>query len=281
MSPPGIRQSAKPPNGLVQQQPQTFPSSNNVGVVLEKRPPRSRDGHVPDDSMDGASEIESSRPQAMSPDQGRGKSPQFSASRAMSPNGDSYMPLPALQPTIASVVGTNGLAARTGSPAPVVDRSKPPPDAFYDPASGNSPIQPGSGYSRPGSAGAGNVTADLIRDLKAKEAEVEMMKKREAWMKETLTKASRAGFVYEDADSTEAEALGLGEGVAGKEDAGSETRLRDMVVKFKQFRADVQVGYRCLHFNTETLVGLFILSCRLLSWNRRDRHLNGLWMPSG
>jgi hypothetical protein len=75
-------------------------------------------------------------------------------------------------------------------------------------ANGFTSPRPGS-VSHGGHGGStGNITADLIRDLKAKEAEVDNMKNREVWMKAALSKASRSGFVYEDRESGEGE-LGL------------------------------------------------------------------------
>jgi hypothetical protein len=219
MSPQGTRASIKPANGLVQQ---PFPNH-----ASEKRPPRSRDGHVPDDGTEAGGDAGGVRERAYTPDQPgnvRVKSP---ASRATSPNGEPYAPPGLQQPNIASIVAgsTNGSLARSPSP-------KLPP---YQAPMSSSPTPPtiSGSFSPPGSIAI--VTADLIRDLKAKEAEMEEMKKREAWMKLALTKATGAGFVYED---TEAEALGLGDIGEGKDD---EKRMREMAAKFKQFKAGIQV----------------------------------------
>ena len=165
----------------------------------------------------------------------RAKSPtQNVASRSISPNHAE----PHGQPNFATVVGTNGLAARARSPSPVIDRSKPPPDAFYRPSPG-SPTTNGFANVRPGSSG--NVTAELLRDLKCKEAEVEALKRREAWMKSALSKASRSGFVYGDddldVDAEEMEPSRIGD----QDDSGGERRIREMAMKFKQFRAKIEV----------------------------------------
>ena len=156
----------------------------------------------------------------------RAKSP--GSTRATSPalqmSGDT-----APQPSIAA-----RLQERTRSPSPIVDRTKPPPDAFYNGV--RSPTQ--NGFGRPGSSAGhgghgstGNITADLIRDLKAKEAEVDAMKIREIWMKVALSKASRSGFVYEDREASEGD-LGFHE---------DGRKIAELVLNFKQFKAQIQV----------------------------------------
>jgi hypothetical protein len=80
----------------------------------------------------------------------------------------------------------------------------------------------------------GNITADLIRDLKVKETEMDAMRNREAWMKAALSKALRSGFVYEDRDASECD-LGL---------SGDAQKVADLVLNFKQFRAQIQVWFR-------------------------------------
>lgn len=156
----------------------------------------------------------------------RAKSP--GSTRAMSPalqmSGEA-----AAQPSIAA-----RLQERARSPSPIVDRTKPPPDAFYNGV--RSPTQ--NGFGRPGSStghgghgSTGNITADLIRDLKAKEAEVDAMKIREIWMKAALSKASRSGFVYEDREADEGN-LGLHE---------EDRKIAELVLNFKQFKAQIQV----------------------------------------
>jgi hypothetical protein len=84
----------------------------------------------------------------------------------------------------------------------------------------------------------GNVTADLIRDYKAKEMEVETLRRREAWMKAALSKASRSGFVQLDEEALEVEDLDL-------RDTTSEDqkKLADMVLNFKHFKTQMQVGF--------------------------------------
>jgi hypothetical protein len=76
------------------------------------------------------------------------------------------------------------------------------------------------------------VAADLLRDLKAKEVELESTKKQLAWMKEGLDKASRAGYIFVDRD-------GIGEVGDGQ--------ATELALRFKQFKAQIQVGTPTKH----------------------------------
>lgn len=216
ISPQNVR-SVKPTNGVVSQ---PFPANKGKGKAPMR--PRREDDDVlgTDDGMDDSY----SRERAMTPDQtARAKSPaQFSvASRAVSPaNGfvDGQPP---------SLVGTmNGIPGRA---SPAIDRTRPPVDAFYQEPQG-SPIAsgfPGHGHGRNGSV---TVTADLLKDLKTKEAQLESMKKQTGWMKAALAQASRTGFVYSERDTSE----------AGDETEG-EGSNNGMLLKFKQLKAQLQV----------------------------------------
>ncbi|GLB35974.1 putative kelch motif containing protein [Lyophyllum shimeji] len=228
MSPAGTR-SIKPVNGIVQQ-----PFQNGKGKA-PMRPRREDDEGLGTDEGDvGTSESHGTRERTMSPDQqARSKSPAQSGpgSRAVSPNGDAYVV--SQQP--ASMVGLmNGAGGRSSPAVMERDRTKTPTDAFYG-SNVNPPGSPaaganGFGHHRPGSrtggGSVGNVTADLIRDLKAKEVELEVVRKQVAWMKEALGKASKAGFASADVE--------LGE---GREDGGQNA---EMALKFKQFKAQIQ-----------------------------------------
>lgn len=144
---------------------------------------------------------------------------------------------------MASVVmGRNGLSAR--SPSPVVDRGQPPPDAFYSLGTRSPTVSNGfPPGSRPGSSGrpgsGGSVIADM---LKQKEAELETAKRRETWMRAALSKASKAGFVW-DADLTlvegEADLLTQVDGGASGDDV---RKLCDLVLALKRDHARIQVG---------------------------------------
>ncbi|RDB28537.1 Tip elongation aberrant protein 1 [Hypsizygus marmoreus] len=233
MSPAGSR-SIKPANGVVQQ---PFPNGKAKPPVRPRR--EDDDAFGTDDGMDGAATSEShgTRERTMSPELGaRAKSPgQFSiggggGSRAVSPigNGDAYGSQPPPNMVGVTMSGINGVTGRS-SPA-VMDRTKTPTDAFYNGNPPGSPAPEVNGFVRPGSrtgnGSVGNVTADLLRDLKAKDVELEGVKKQMAWMKEALGKASKAGFAYPDT-----------EGILDEDDTG---KSAEMALRFKQFKAQIQ-----------------------------------------
>ena len=163
------------------------------------------------------------------------------AARAASPGAQGQgqgQQAPAQHANVASLMmSVNG----PRSASPHVDRARSA-EGYY-PANGASPTA--NGFASPGGASApavaagagstGNVTADLIRDLKAKEAEAEAMRKRGAWMRVALAKAARAGFIYADVDAADGPADGgAGAGV-------EEPRVAEVVVSLKQLRARIQV----------------------------------------
>lgn len=189
---------------------------------------RSRRG--PDDLEGGDSSPEHSqndvRERARTPDQvqGRAKSPQLyaNASRATSPAGDGQEPIS----MATAMLSRNGFTGR--SPSPNVDKARA--DAQYTGKS-TSPVLNGSPY---GKAPTGNVAADPIIALKQKEAEVEAMKKREAWMRAALSKAARLGFIYEQSDG---DVL-----ASADEDDIDGQKVAQMIVNFKQLHARLQVS---------------------------------------
>ncbi|KAJ4485930.1 hypothetical protein J3R30DRAFT_3282095 [Lentinula aciculospora] len=210
VSPTNAR-SMKPVNGVTTQ---PFPVNPNKG----KGPIRPRreddDGAGTDDGVDVATSESGVRERAISPEQsvmGRAKSPQYI--RGVSPNG-----------TDAGGAPNMVTMALNGRSSPAVDRARPPVDAFYSPHSPHV-----NGHIRSGSrnGSVGNVTADLVRDLKTKEIEMESMKRQMTWMKEALGKAARAGFVYTERD--------IGDIVNGS------SADNELVLKFKQFRAQMQI----------------------------------------
>ncbi|EMD41957.1 hypothetical protein CERSUDRAFT_110507 [Gelatoporia subvermispora B] len=228
MSPASIRSVGRITNGIT---PQSLSS-----IAKGKAPMRPRrdddDGFDGGESSPEASSGEPGRERAFSPDQVRARSPTATVSRAISPvsqNGidasDSMQPL-----NMASVaLARNGLSVR--SPSPNIDRSRPPQDAFYG-AKPASPILPNGFGHKSGSTG--NVVSDLIRDLKEKDTEVETMRKREAWMKATLVKASRSGFVY---GGSEEELL-----LAVDEEDVNGGKVSEVVVNLKQLKAKIQAS---------------------------------------
>lgn len=238
ISPPGTRPGTRTPNGAPAQ------SSPNTKGKAPARPRRDDGGDVfgTDDGhgTDTGATIESittSRDHAPSPDQTRARSPNsFSVvTRAMSPTSQSGSdPYGNVQPPNVASMAMSGLGAR--SPSPVVDRSRPPLDAFYQPSGGSPGANGnGNGHAQGKFGSTGNVTADLIRDYKVKEMEVETLRRREAWMKTALLKASRSGFVQLDEDALEAEDIDF------QDDTSEEQRkLADMVMNFRQFKTQMQ-----------------------------------------
>ncbi|OCH94736.1 hypothetical protein OBBRIDRAFT_747046 [Obba rivulosa] len=227
MSPSSMRSVGRATNGIP---PQSLSSIAKGKAPM--RPRREDDGDF--DAGESSPEASSAEPgpreRAFSPDQARARSPTAAPSRAISPvsqNGidasDSMQPL-----NMASVaMARNGLSAR--SPSPNIDRTRAPQDAFYS-SKPASPILPNGFGHKSGSTG--NVVADLIRDLKDKDAEMEAMRKREAWMKAALAMASRSGFVY----------AGSGEELlsAAEDDDVDGGKVSEVVVNLKQLKAKIQ-----------------------------------------
>lgn len=174
----------------------------------------------------GELEEESQNPvvnqRAVSPDQ-RARSPNaFSSNRAASPAGDSYgQSLGMAGAAAMNMNGVNGTVARGASP----------PGVYYAQTSSAS-----NGYSHAGSKGGStsNVTGDLLRELREKDAEVEAIKKKEAWMKAALAKAARSGFVY-----AELEELGPN----AEDDDIDGRKISEMVINLKHLKAKLQVRF--------------------------------------
>ncbi|TFK77279.1 hypothetical protein BDN72DRAFT_953734 [Pluteus cervinus] len=222
VSPPGAR-SIKPSNGITQQ---PFPVANKGKAPIR---PRKEDDDATDEGGDAGTAESYRGERAISPDvqaaSVRAKSPQFSvASRAVSPNGTAEGGYGAPPPNLVGVtMGINGV---TGRASPAVDRSKPPPDAFYNSGS----VSPTTnGFPRPGSRNGSttNVTSDLVRDLKMKEVELENMKRQMIWLREALAKAARSGYAYTERDP---------------DFEGSEGQNAELVLKFKQSMAQMQTA---------------------------------------
>ncbi|KIJ21929.1 hypothetical protein PAXINDRAFT_165264 [Paxillus involutus ATCC 200175] len=268
ISPPGTRPGTRTPNGMpTPAQAQNQMNMTNASVYATGRAPmRPRrddedplgtdDGHATDTgaTSESASGVSTGMRAERAPSPTdiqiqaqRARSPNSFgvAGRAMSPGGgggDGYGQQGQVQqqpPTMASVAMNmnSGLAAR--SPSPIMDRSKPPLDAFYQSSPSGTPMVNGYAHSHGNSqhkfGSTGNVTADLIRDYKAKEMEVEMLRKREAWMKTALLKASRYGFVQVDEEAMEAEDLRLEESPSEEQ-----RKMADMILNFKHFKTQMQ-----------------------------------------
>ncbi|KAJ7275227.1 hypothetical protein B0H12DRAFT_1005812 [Mycena haematopus] len=219
---PANSRNVKSPNGMV----------NGKGKTPMR--PRREDSDGADDSMDDRDVV---RERTMSPEQVAAPSAAASI-RAKSPVASvrAVSPANGVDPQPPSMVGMASMALNQsgrGSPALVDrDRSKPPPDAFYNNNASGSPTG-GShvGHGHGSRQGSVNTTSDLIKELKAKEMELEGVKRQMVWMKEALGKASKAGFVYVDRE---------GQQVNGAMDESSDGKNAELALKFKQFKAQMQ-----------------------------------------
>ena len=184
-----------------------------------------------EDEDSDASDLNGAPDRAISPEQ-RARSPNYpgsgGASRGVSPVqrpgfGDDQ---PASMASLVMSASRDGLAARSVSPT--VDRSKPPADAFYNTGRDGSPgtttsQQNGHIQNSPSPNGSG----------------VDDMKKREAWLKAALVRASRSGFVYADAqDPPEDLVLDFAHA-----DQGETKRVVEMIMNLKHMRAAIQVRF--------------------------------------
>jgi len=112
--------------------------------------------------------------------------------------------------------------------SPPVDRTKPPADAFYIRGRNGSP-----GTATPQPNGYIHISPSPSA------SSVEDMKKREAWLKAALIKASRSGFVYADAqDPPEDLVLDF-----ANADHGETKRVVEMIMNLKHMRAEIQVRF--------------------------------------
>ena len=185
-----------------------------------------------EDEDSDVSEVNGAPERAISPEQ-RARSPTYAvtggASRTVSPVqrpgfGDDQPPSMTSLVFPASKDGGSGLAARSVSPP--VDRSKPPVDAFYTSGRGSSP---GTVTSQP--------NGHIHNSPSPSASGVEDTKKREAWLKAALIRASRSGFVYADAqDPPEDLVLDF-----ANADQGETKRVVEMIMNLKHMRAAIQV----------------------------------------
>lgn len=171
--------------------------------------------------------------------------------RVVTPNGISSPTSPQAHVTSHTI---HPNVRNTRSPPPQLrngeglDRPALPPDAFYfggrSPNSGSRPNsinagRPASFLGRPGSIVVGNRpnsiagTADLLRELKARETEADGAKRREAAMRVILSRAVQQGFVPEEetADLPSGDIVGENETVR---------QLVDALLQMKQDKANLQ-----------------------------------------
>ena len=130
----------------------------------------------------------------------------------------------------------------TGRASPALERVKASGDVYSTPQT-TSPIV--NGFARPtsksGNGSVGNVAADLLKDLKAKDMELDSLKRQMIWMREALSKASRAGYVQVDREGSPDLSL------SGATEDKSDGRYSELALKFKQFKSQVQVSRKSLN----------------------------------
>ncbi|KAG8892556.1 Negative regulator of mitotic exit, partial [Tulasnella sp. 417] len=225
--------------------PSSSPQLN--GPTRGKPPPRPKRGD--DDLLYGAGldkerseegSIEASpapiRERALSPP--AVSTPTLNPTRAISPpNGIIRTGRDSPSVVAQQMSRVNGLAARSPSPS----SGPPPPDAFYSSGSGlKSPTI--NGHPSRSSA---NVGADLVR---AKELEIEGLKRRETWMKAALARAAKSGFVWTDGDLQESR-VGTwmhddeSPDAHGDEDSHGRPGVASTVMKLKQEQAKLQAAF--------------------------------------
>lgn len=214
-------------------------ASNGKGNRVPIRPERGDgDYGAQEDGYDMvSSESFGVRERTVSPDQTRAKSPAQAtvASRAVSPSSIAGHAPPNI---IGVSLGINGRSSPAvtgraspiaGRVSPVVERPRPAGEGYSTAAAQTNGFTP---VSRNGNNSVGNVAADLIRDLKAKDVELDSVRRQMVWMKEALTKATRAGYVQTDREGSPDIA----------DDDAKESRYAELALKFKQFKAQMQVS---------------------------------------
>ncbi|EIW73669.1 hypothetical protein TREMEDRAFT_59843 [Tremella mesenterica DSM 1558] len=166
---------------------------------------------------------------AMSPQHGESASPVPNGSARVTspPNapGPSSPPQGVKHQFNASVVGTRSPSPRMRM-TDTVDKPTPPSDAFYY---ARSPTANGF-QGRPTSLSG---TADLIRELKSREAEVDHGRKREAALRVVIGRAMAQGFVP---DRDEAALIPNRDSDGG----GTDQVLKDALIRLKQEKAQIQ-----------------------------------------
>ncbi|KAI0257057.1 hypothetical protein BJV78DRAFT_1159906 [Lactifluus subvellereus] len=215
VDPEELRRAISPQNVRMQR-----PTPN--GLPSQPSPMNGRPGRALGGEDDGEGSAESAiRERALSPDQARARSP---PARAASPTG------PVSIESLVKIVQHQ----RSESPM-VVDRERAKSPRAKSPDAQQSNLASVNGFTpahgtKAGSTG--NVTAELIRDLKARETELETLRRREAWMKAMLAQASHAGFVYANASP-------------GDEDYGltdEQPKIAEAVISLKQLHGRIQAS---------------------------------------
>lgn len=254
---PGTQGSLIQPENVVQSPSPVQPSPEPETLrrtMSPTNPPRTSDaqpsqytsaekGKAPmrpkrEDEDSDPSEMNGVAERAISPEQ-RARSPTYTssggASRTVSPvQRQGFVDEQPVSMTSVAVSASKdgGSSLATRSVSPPVDRSKPPADAFYT-SGGNS--SPGTGTATP----QPNGHIHSSPSPSASGSGVEDMKKREAWLKAALIRASRSGFVYADAqDPPEDLVLDF-----ANADQGETKRVVEMIMNLKHMRAVIQVRF--------------------------------------
>lgn len=210
--PEELRRAVSPPNARGQR-----PIPN--GLPLQPTSINGKQRRV----IGGDDDVESStesviRERALSPDQVRALSPPAHGGTPTGPVSIESVVKPIQNP-------------RSESPLVERERTKSPDTQIYaqqpNLASANGLTLHGA---KTGSAGS--VTTDLMRDVKVRDAELERLRRREAWMKAALSQAMHAGFVYVSAN-------------LGDEDRGvtdEQPKIAEAVITLKKLHGRIQVG---------------------------------------
>jgi hypothetical protein len=229
MDPDSLRNRAVSP--VTSLNMQAFPNGHVVSGSIEQIethivngrredevPPSDDDIGPPRSSLDHRDrEIPQSR--SYTPDVAtRGKSP---TPAITNPVNRSMSPAQAQNSTLTNIpLSRVGLQGR--SPSPIVDRSNAPSDAFYPQKTVNGSV---SGHNHMGSSGS--VAADAMQSMKT---ELETLRQNNNWMKSSLLRASREGFLVSEGILDE----------DGIEDGASQGQLQSLV-QLKNSRALLKV----------------------------------------
>jgi hypothetical protein len=211
--PEELRRAVSPPNTRGQR-----PSPNGLPLQPASINGKSRRVIGGDDDVESSTES-GIRERALSPDQVRALSP---PARGGTPTG----------PVSIESVVEPVQNARSESPLVERERTKSPETQNYGQQHPNLASANGLTSVHGAKTGsAGSVTTDLIRDAKARDAELDTLRRREAWMKAALSQAMHAGFVYVNAS-------------LGDEDRGvtdEQPKIAEAVITLKKLHGRIQV----------------------------------------
>jgi len=209
--PEELRRAVSPQNTRAQRSSPNDLTSQPAGMIGKPR-------RVPggEDEAEGSTES-AIRERALSPDQARALSP---PARGGTPTGPT---------SIESVVKTR---QRSESPLVERERVKSPDSPNYGQQQSNLTSVNGLSSNHSTKSGStSDISTDIIRDLKARDAELETLRRRQAWMKAALVQACHAGFVYVNASP-------------GDEDRGvtnEQPKIAEAVITLKQLHGSIQV----------------------------------------